>query len=119
MKKFSIFFVILAFWGCDKDSSSTAPTVDCTALGSTFVEKMDEANDYRRSDDYDSSDSNQKATCDGKCADVVSAAQALLDNACEWPVNEDLESEGFTGAATQEQVDGLESGFCGDYGICN
>ena len=117
MKRLSIFFVIIAFWGCDKDSSPTGPSADCTVLGATFVEKMDAVDAYRRSDDYDSSDAELKATCDGMCNEVVTAAQALLDNSCDFPVIPD-EDEMPTGTVTQDDVDGLESGFCGDNGVC-
>ena len=117
MKKLSILFVIIAFWGCDKDSSSTGPSADCTTLGATFTEKFNAVESYRRSDSYDSSDTDLKATCDGMCAELVTAAQALLDNSCEWPEVDD--EEAYTGPATQEQVDGFESGFCGDNGVCN
>ena len=110
----SIFYI-----ACEEEE--VAATVDpgasdCTALGATFVEKMDAVNAYRGSDDYDSSDAELKATCDEMCAEVVTAAQALLDNSCEWPEMDDDDAP--TGTVTQDDVDGLESGFCGEYGVC-
>ena len=79
---------------------------------------MTAINSYRSSDDYDSSDAELKATCDGKCTEYVTSVQALLDNSCEWPVIPGYEDEMPTGAVTQEHVDQMTTGFCGDNGVC-
>ncbi len=112
-------FLSIFYIACEEEEETSAvnsDAPDCTALAETFVEKMEAVDDYRSSDDYDSSDAELKATCDGMCAEVVAAAQALLDNSCEWPEMDDGDAP--TGPVTQDDVDGLESGFCGETGVC-
>ena len=99
-------------------SIANASEADCTVLQATMGEKMTAINSYRSSDDYDSSDAELKATCDGKCTEYVTSVQALLDNSCEWPVIPGYEDEMPTGAVTQEHVDQMTTGFCGDNGVC-
>ena len=113
------FLLSIFYIACEEEEVADAVdsgASDCIALGETFVEKMDVVDAYRRSDDYDSSDAELKATCDEMCAEVVTAAQALLDNSCEWPEMDDDDAP--IGTVTKEDVDGLESGFCGEYGVC-
>jgi len=98
------------------DSDSTNDCLDCTELATIFVEKMNAVDAYRSNESYNSEDPDLRETCDGMCAEVVTAAQALLDNGCEWPETDDGDAP--TGPVTQEDVDGLESGYCGDWGVC-
>ena len=98
-----------------KDDAASSSDADCTELGETLIELGDDLFIYAEA--FHSGTSGDQASCDEMCADAVEAAQELVENSCDWP---DFEDEDFpTGPVTQEDVDGMEEGFCGEvYGVC-
>ena len=97
-----------------KDDAASSSDADCTEIGETLIEAGDELFTYAEA--FHSGTSGDQAGCDALCADAVAVAQELVDNSCDWPDLED--PDGPTGAATQEDVDGMEEGFCGESGLC-
>jgi hypothetical protein len=90
----------------DENDDDGGEETDCQALGETLIELIDA--DFGGAADGD--------TCDAMCDAAVAAAQALVDNSCDWPEGGDDDMP--TGAALQEDVDGMAAGFCGPYGVC-